>query len=966
MSLAMKQRALIILICLFSAGPALGQGAHWLAGEMQDAGPHPRAAVLPADRAALQERLGREPYLSLFRRLHQIASRDHDPFDHETGPTQLRANTARAAAFLFWLDRTLDADLNPAPFDTPDVRRAMGEKAVLYLQNMLTERRVSEFTVETHTPHEVQLWAETLDLLLGADVDVLGADRALVVQNVADLAADLFGAYSFDLWVMERTTGNNHLSKAAASMGTAAIVLNGESFDDPAGDGRYSPEAWIDFAVRNVDLVLRDWLSDPDSGYTEGGSYMSYAAISHLPFMWAWHRYTGGASYQADVIREVGPYYILGVDEPYSIADLWTHPWFEQNALWALKIMLPDGRFPPFDDCTPGSRFYFGALARPEFENAGLLLWAWQQTGNYTGGSVDQTILLLTALDDGIAPLDPDAAGWGRTQMLPYSGQVVFRSGWDTDSVYALVQCEHGKAMGWAQSRWGDRIDGVASHEHPDPGSVMLYAYGEPLLIDGGYLGYENHSKVSQPQNHNIPLVDGQGPMMPQLMIPEVTTDDQGNLIPVDMREEGGWAPGDDGKAYLVYADEEVPFAEIFFQYTVNTPPTTLRRRAIFLADRFLVLHDLMQTEGSDNHTYTVQLHGNGGGTSGGTFELLGDGALWTRGTTSLRAAITSTESLEFTQRDSIHDAGGWEELTHTALDANATAQAGRKVEFLATLLPQTDTDQVEILAEACPGPCIKWNAGETTCFAWTGFSHDVESLLQADGGAYCQEGDRLAGMFEIDTDGLLTASFQLDTSSWRAKVHFPGDSLDLPAIAGQNPRGVCSHADSGGRWSMQVPPGGEVTTGSDPSTIVAHLRLANVAVGMPRVISLGDEADLRADYTCSAAEEITYSFTLVRKPETSLAALPESPESEDQIRFIPDLPGVYGVEVQASAGGQTSTAALEFEVEGEGRLPPEEEPPPDDKNGGCSGCGTTSGPPPALLGAILALLATLRRRTRK
>ncbi len=60
---------------------------------------------------------------------------------------------------------------------------------------------------------------------------------------------------------------------------------------------------------------------------------------------------------------------------------------------------------------------------------------------------------------------------------------------------------EHGKVRQHGQG-----------HEHPDASQLIIYDQGEYLLMDSGYIGYEEKEPVAHAVNHNLILVDDLGP----------------------------------------------------------------------------------------------------------------------------------------------------------------------------------------------------------------------------------------------------------------------------------------------------------------------------------------------------------------------------------------------------------------------------------------------------------------------
>jgi hypothetical protein len=933
------------VLWLVVALPSVAMAEPWLVGDMVEAGPHPRTCLIPDELALVESRLEREPYRTQVERLVVLADAEVDLGDHSWPAEASKANAARAAAWLFLMDRTVDDGGAVVPFADAAARDAMGARAVTYLLAMYTESRAKgfiEYTDDIHTAQELHLWAEALDLLLGADRDALGDDREQAVQNLADLAADLYADYAIDNWIICRTLVNNHRSKSASALGIAAIVLNGESFEASHDDGRFDPALWIDHAVRNLDFTVRDILSDTDGGYQESGSYLSYSAIDHAAFMWAWHRYTGAASIEMTWDEPVPPYFELGAQRPYTVPDLWTDEVLESTLLWGVRILLPDGTFPPFDDSAPGARLFYGAFTGSGFEHAGLHRWAWERGGFSAGGSVDVAPLILAAYDDTIAAQTPQDVGLSPHQVLPYSGQVVFRSGWEEDDTYALMLCEHGRAAAVSQTRWGRYVDGAAGHEHPDGTSVMLYAGGEPLIIDSGYLGYEDHHKVWEPSNHNLILVDGEGPAMPYLSVPPVDVGPDGELVLTDYSVEGGWTASGDGLTYLVASDTGaagIAFAEATTEYHHDVPSTRIWRRMSLLADRFVVLHDRVEVDDAGSHDLTHTLHTHCGGTSGGAFEATDSGARCSREGAELDVVVLSPLPVTRTTRDDVHEEAHRVERSHTVVETTVQSAASEPVSFLTQLLPQPALgdgyDDVEVAVGACGDTCASWSWADGACEAWTAQDREIRGpdgrpLLEAAAGAFCVDEDALYGWFAGtagDPDAVFTLRVELDPSGepthWRAALlaqdsGSPSARLSLPSIEGAEPDGACGWQEDGATsWWLDVAGPGVVETASVARHVVANLRLDGVDLDEPAVIELGDQASVEASGSCAlGSDELLFTWELDGRPEMSSAELPQT--TQGQMAFTPDLPGLYRVAVTVTAGEHADRAAVEFEVEGE------------------------------------------------
>jgi hypothetical protein len=96
-----------------------------------------------------------------------------------------------------------------------------------------------------------------------------------------------------------------------------------------------------------------------------------------------------------------------------------------------------------------------------------------------------------------IASSGRDGSPPGRTSVeFPYAGQFFMRSGWESN---ALWLCMDGGPFG-------------AGHQHEDKLSVILTAFGRPLLVEGGTYTYdasEWRRYIISSRAHNVVLVDG-------------------------------------------------------------------------------------------------------------------------------------------------------------------------------------------------------------------------------------------------------------------------------------------------------------------------------------------------------------------------------------------------------------------------------------------------------------------------
>jgi hypothetical protein len=573
----------------------------------------PRLLFRPGDGAAIRARLAREPYRSWLARVEaQLASsRGWALDDHSIPAEREKAKAAKHAAFLYAIDRTLVAGA-PAPFASPAARQALGDRARDLLLAMYGRSRIpAQFDDDINSSEEMIGYATAYDLLAGAGYD-FGPDEPAIRQKLIDFASEFYLHFKFperltsDPFTSTDKLVNNHLSKSASALGVAAIALAEHTpapGSDPDGVG--DPAEWMAWGLERLDLVLRFTFVAGDGGYAEGPYYARYAAQNHLPFLRALDRLVGPAPLLARG----------GVVVP----NLWRHPLFERLQRWLVDTTLPDGTLAPIDDGNPGKSYYFALLSH--LADAPLHHWMAARTATpfESEGSIDLSADMICGYDDGIAAAPPPD---GEARFHPEGGTVVFRSDWGRDAVLAIASAEHGTALELGRERDGRGQTGSASHEHNEPGAFLLHAFGERLALDPGYLSFPQRDLVARPEHHSIVLVDGQTPKDP-FIASVVWAFGPGGLF---------GPPPVDGEASLTgpLDTDFVDGARVVARY--GAAGARLDRRFLFPDHRYLVVADALRAADGASHAYTWLLHGNGGGTSGGSFDPLALGGRWTIG----------------------------------------------------------------------------------------------------------------------------------------------------------------------------------------------------------------------------------------------------------------------------------------------------------------------------------------------
>ena len=560
---------------------------------------HPSLLYTEADISLLQERIQREPYASWWQIL----------LDRAASPLKADANDRAKAR----LAKTLAFVYAMGGGDESHARVA----TQLLLEVVFPPRGGN--MGEPHLEGDVvALYATAYDMLhpfLVADPEALAEIRGILAEE----AHRLYRGIKVDLGILEyRLHDTPHLDnwhlRVYGGLGLAAWALSGHE-----GYGGSGPADWAGRAFEVVTRTLDYQIEGEDGGFAEGPFYARYAADLYLPYLLALRRISG--------------------------IDLFADPKVRRLHRWMVNLRLPNGRRPNIEDGHIDD-FYGHYLAAVD-ALGGVHRWDWEhnESGLYVREFAEMDAIAF--YDDQISARPPD---WGPTVFMPGAGDAVMRSDWTEDATYMLLRGEHGRV----------RAHGLG-HEHPDETSFILYAGGEMLAVDAGYINFPNHHKVNSGRNHNLVLVNGEGP--PLFKIGDLAI--------------GG---GNDAFLQRFYTSNFMDYAEVAAEYQ----DTDVRRRVMFIGKRYFAVADELSSVG-ENH-FEWRLHGNGGGTSGGTYQRDGGLARWTRPGAELLAYLPERTGRVFAERDTLHSFGYREELTHTTL---RVMEEGPAAEFLAVLFPR-------------------------------------------------------------------------------------------------------------------------------------------------------------------------------------------------------------------------------------------------------------------------------------
>jgi hypothetical protein len=601
------------------------------------------AAELPAIRA----RLDREPYKTwrnmLTAEAEAILSREVDWSGTEEGkpvvrkPLQAYYAKTLAGAYVFSASDSLN-------------RRRYAEEAAKALRFVPAAGFKGPFTSDLEISEAAAYWAAAYDMLKGEGFDFavegypdmeavirsnLSALRGYMATYMASGAIPTPGAIGRDFPSAALYTianSDNHHVKLLASL----ILLSLSVYDTPGASDAF-PNALSRFIQTLNNITISGKNEEPYGGWAEGPQYHLYTMREYLPALTALQNHT--------------------------LFSYSSNPEITETHLILPRTIMPDGFTPPFDD-NEAIIFDMAPLLasrhrdRPECD---ALLWLWERNGR----PANKAFLpdLIAQFDDTPpAHIGPGAMGWPLTDFRPDVGYARFRNSWEKDAIYFLFQTERDEAREKGQA-----------HEHPDPNSFILHAFGEMLIMDSGYGGFDKHDATRQAINHNIILVNGQGPAGASQQFGSI----------------GFWrANGADATLDKYFTTPGLDFARSRTRYLISDA-TDFTRNVLFADHRYFILFDQV-TNAFEPKTYTLLLHGNGGGTSGGAFTLLPDGARWDREKAGVRAFCLGTNDLtlsfSFETQDLSHAVYERSPLqTHTTLKFS---QKGVGAQFLTLLYP--------------------------------------------------------------------------------------------------------------------------------------------------------------------------------------------------------------------------------------------------------------------------------------
>ncbi len=560
---------------------------------LKAANPGPRAAAMLARVQARANAEAAAPHPEYY-----------DPY-HEVG----RARIASAAAFMALL------------FEDAAYAQKAADIALGINPNVDEVGFSSPFysTTSIHAGEAIAYYAKMFDWLKASgllDETLLGAVQKSVVELVTRIEHE---ATVGPMMVLLSLAQNNHNVKVYGAIGLAGMVFPHEPL----------AARWFQRGITEVRYYFLDFQTTADGGYAEGPNYLNYCLGEGLSLLWAYHRFTGGEEsfvhnfFDTREVQEVVYQWV---------ADPLLEPLLKELFLWPLKIMMPGGLAPNIDDANLSavSGGYLAVLF-----DAPVFLWHWELpgVGRPSSSGIDLAPDIFALLDEAMESAPPL---FETDMLLAEAGNCVLRSGFGEFAEYALMLGEHGKIRQHGQG-----------HEHPDALQVLLHARGEYLLLDSGYISWEEKDAVAHPAHHNLILVDGEGP-----------PDSEYTGIGSDAFLSGLHG---DNQGYKG-CHGETSYAGATFRRDLLVTP----HEVIIVVDR---------VEAPEAEELELLWHGNGGASSGGQFLGNVRGGAWIRSAASL--VITVAGGKESANCDSVTQKHAFTHgvaLEHIALKCSISA----------------------------------------------------------------------------------------------------------------------------------------------------------------------------------------------------------------------------------------------------------------------------------------------------
>lgn len=301
------------------------------------------------------------------------------------------------------------------------------------------------------------LSAEALPALWVA-LDLLWYDLTLAQQlRIRGLLTGVAQQLADALWF---TPANNHVTLMAT-----AVLITALAEEEPqlfiSEDRNSLWRKGLEYLSRSLGLVA------PDGGYAEGVYYAGFILNYLAPLAVYWENASGDR--------------------------LFAHPYMERLINWVLANDKNSGSYAAFDDAFQIDFFYLPLIVH---QSASGAAWRNVDSPEFTPRQnlVEAMAVFRPGISSAIVETSPAA-------FFPDYGQIVFRDNSNDPTIWSTFLSER---RDWFADR----------HEHIDPLSFELSAFGEDLIVDAGYgrgTGDPDRQWYLAPEAHNGILVNGRG-----------------------------------------------------------------------------------------------------------------------------------------------------------------------------------------------------------------------------------------------------------------------------------------------------------------------------------------------------------------------------------------------------------------------------------------------------------------------
>ncbi|MFN5007285.1 MAG: heparinase II/III family protein [Ignavibacteria bacterium] len=418
-------------------------------------------------------------YSPLIAGIHASAQQGIPAGNQSTTDRRVRATIAKNAAFIAYLNRKVKNDtLAQLPILE---REQLINAALTILQQCQTT--IPQLSITTPNAYEDWQWhsKEFIDLLSAYDLlrglpEISQSTMDTIERRLAMFAItfhreatkSIFGLTFFG------TVRNNHALMTAGAIGMAGIILRDYKSLIPEDQ----PIFWLNTALNAIDDIMFTGSQaqsnrDGNAGYAEGPHYYRYAMLNMLPMFRAMHH--------------VYPDTLFTLNKR-TIRHPFHDPRFKNCSRWLTSILQPDGTYPALGDSFLGMGF-------PELALTGDSTLVYPFTDNELGSQLNSTVDMR--------------ANYCAAQILP---ALKFEQGLNVNSEAGAVTMRSPKWYAHAIAKNGNARTAGAGHSQSDMTSFLLWTHGLPIILDPGYLQYSMRDLVGNAQQHNVILVNGQGP----------------------------------------------------------------------------------------------------------------------------------------------------------------------------------------------------------------------------------------------------------------------------------------------------------------------------------------------------------------------------------------------------------------------------------------------------------------------